>query len=721
LGYIKNSYFEKNNNMLTGHSTGEFVGLYDLGTLTIRGNRFKSTRSSEPTNNKGLGIVIYSASVNLGDYCPSIVNNYTSLTQTLATDLTPCTDARRNTFEGLYYGIKATSVTGFPNSVIHIDRAEFDNVYHGVYIQNSKYVVLTRNDFDIANSDPFVNNSSLYNAYGLYLDGSDAYRVEENNFDKVQSNQGLRGIVVNGATGNNNEIYRNTLKHLGYSIQPQKTNRNNDGSQGLGIYCDSMRYNSYDIAVGDRGIAKNQRIASGDPLNPFFAAGDIFSTDLNNTYNYYNAAKDVNNNPLIINYYPDAANIPQRVYNVSLPPLNTPLPPRSCPIKLYNHPLPELTDTIIPAHQLALNSATTILNIWRDGGNANLDEQVETTQPWDVYVEFNNLIAKSPYLSDEVLMEVINNPAFTSLMVKLVMVANPHSAHNPEIMNALYNRIPVMPEAYLIEIEQGGEGISQLEILEGNVAACQHALDMAINDAKRLYRMNYEDGGSIDNLINFVASLDGLSNRYELAALYLEKKDYTQMQNTLNAIPTGFNLNEQQQSEYNNWNSYFAIAKSLRQKAVPFDGLSQNQKDVLGGIIESSPGTQAASAALALLLFNNPDYDYVEPVKEFRMENQRKARPQRRAVLVPFETELFKVYPNPAHDFITLEYNNAGQYQNLAYSLNNQSGKMMLNREFNTKEREVLIDLTGLKAGVYTLVIYGDNNIIETHKITIIN
>jgi hypothetical protein len=85
------------------------------------------------------------------------------------------------------------------------------------------------------------------------------------------------------------------------------------------------------------------------------------------------------------------------------------------------------------------------------------------------------------------------------------------------------------------------------------------------------------------------------------------------------------------------------------------------------------------------------------------------------------QTKLIKLYPNPAHDFITLQYNNAGQYQNLAYSLNNQSGKMMLNREFNTKEREVLIDLTGLKAGVYTLVIYGDNNIIETHKITIIN
>ena len=238
---------------------------------------------------------------------------------------------------------------------------------------------------------------------------------------------------------------------------------------------------------------------------------------------------------------------------------------------------------------------------------------------------------------------------------------------------------------------------------------------------KRLYRMDYEDGGSIDNLINFVSGLSGLTNRYELAALYLEKKDYIQMQNTLNAIASNFSLNDLQLVEHNNWNSYFDIAKSLRQKEVPFDGLTQNQKDVLGGIIESTPNTESASAALALLMFNNPEYDYVEPIKEFSMENQRKARPQHSAIIEPVETKLIKLYPNPAHDYITLEYNNVRQYSSLSYSINDQSGKMLLKQKLNAKEREVLIDLSALKAGVYTLVVYGDNNIIETHKITIIN
>jgi hypothetical protein len=82
--------------------------------------------------------------------------------------------------------------------------------------------------------------------------------------------------------------------------------------------------------------------------------------------------------------------------------------------------------------------------------------------------------------------------------------------------------------------------------------------------------------------------------------------------------------------------------------------------------------------------------------------------------------EEFKLYPNPTHNYITLQYNNVGQYSSLSYSLNDQSGKMLLNQELNTQERETLIDLSMLKAGVYTLVVYGDNNIIETHKITVV-
>jgi len=142
-------------------------------------------------------------------------------------------------------------------------------------------------------------------------------------------------------------------------------------------------------------------------------------------------------------------------------------------------------------------------------------------------------------------------------------------------------------------------------------------------------------------------------------------------------------------------------------------------KEKSGRILGNS--TPPASAALALLIFNNPDYTYVEPVKEFSMDSQRKARPQHSSIIEPVETKLIKLYPNPAHDYITLEYNNVGQYSSLSYSLNDQSGKMLLNQKLNTQEREVLIDLSSLKAGVYTLIIYGDNNIIETHKITIIN
>ena len=720
LSFIKNSHFENNDDMLANENAYAFVGLWDAGLIDIRGNKFINLKTNQETKDKGRGVILYNSTINLRDYCPSTGSIYTNLTYSQATSNTPCIGARRNYFEGLYYGIKASSVTGYPNSFINIDRAEFKNVYHGIHILNTKYAVLTRNDFKIANTDPAAsNNPDLYDAYGLYLDGSDAYRVEENYFDKIQSNQGIRGIVINGATGNNNELYRNTFKHLGYSIQPQETNRNIAGDHGLGIYCNTLDSNAYDIAVLDSGIAENQKIFNTAQNNnePYFAAGNLFSNDNNNYMNYYNDAKDANGGMLAVNYYPDYANIPQRVFKVGLPQDGSYLS-RSCPIKLYNMPLPTLVTGEIPTLKIALNSALTILNIWRDGGKADLDEQVKTTQPWDIYVEFNHLIAESPYLSDDVLLEVIHNSAFTSLMIKLLMVANPHSAHNPEIMDALYNRIPEMPRSYIIEIEQGGEGISQLEILQGNVSSCQHGLDMAIDNAKGLYRMDYEEGGSIDNMINFVSGLSNLDNQYELAALYLEKGDIQNMDNTLNNIRPNNELNAAQLVDYINWQSYFNIAKVLRTSEIKQGALRANQKAILQAMVEANANTAPASAALALLLFDNPYYDYVEEVKTFEPNIERRAAPSSNPINELALDNAINIYPNPAHDYITLKYK--CDNNQLEYIIQDASGKVLIQQVLNTADNEQLINISNLSAGIYSFILYGDGNLIEVKKITVV-
>ncbi|RLD45914.1 MAG: hypothetical protein DRI86_04625 [Bacteroidetes bacterium] len=708
---IKNSHFEVNNNMFSGQNFETFIALWDLGHFSIRGNSFKNLKTGQTTTQKGAGIIAYSATINLGDYCPSTASGDISLSQSQALSITPCTGAVRNHFEGLYYGVRAINVTGLANNIVSIDRAEFDNVYHGVFVKNAKYAVITRSDFNISSTDPGAGSSSnLYDAYGIYLDGSDAYKVEENHFNKKASQQGIRGIVINQSGNNDNEIYHNYLSNMGYAIQAQGDNRG-PNEEGLGIYCNVMSNGYADIVVQDDGIAENQKLSifSGNNGPQFFPAGDIFTSCNDNSALNYNNISSGN-----IIYYADYNNIPNCTYGISIP-LFLSGSYRSCPVKL-GMPLVAVLSSKSSA-KLALNSAKTILTIWKDGGKADLKEKVETTQPWDVYVEFNKLVAESPYLSDEVLLATIENSAFTSLMIKLLMVANTHASHNDEIMNAIYNRVPEMPRAYILEIEAGKSSVSQLELLEANVAACQHSYNKFSNDAKRLYNMDYEDGGDINNYINFVAGLNTLESKYELATLYLQNDDYENMASTLYAISSNFELNEQQNIDLANWKSYFSIVKAAKAKGIQQGMLTDNQITQLQLITKQSD-SKVSSVAQSLLMLDNPSYNYVEVVKPVRLNNARLSSPI--SEVVKDGDKVLNIYPNPSKDYITVEYRTGDTYQNLSIIIKDAIGKTVIKKSLKGGDNEEMINLSELKSGIYSLMLYGDESLIEYKKITVV-
>ncbi len=711
ISSIINSQFENNDDMLPAYNGYTFIGLWDIGTLMIRGNSFKNLQTGQTTEQKGNGIVAWSASISLGDYCPSTGTAYTNLSQSQATSNTPCTDAERNYFEGLYYGIRATNVTGIANNIISIDRAEFNDVYHGIFVNNVKYASVTRCDFAVSNTDPAASYSStLYDSYGLYLDGSDAYRVEENTFTKNSAQQGIRGIVVNNSGGKENEIYHNNLNDLGYAIETQGNNRGTL-NEGLGLYCNSFSNSFNDIVVLDDGIAENQKIIinGGSSGSQHFAAGNVFTSCSNNNYqNYYNGSSGS------VIYYADANNIPQCTYGVNFPPINVLPLSRSCPTKLGGTLTAALASK--SSAKLAWNSAITIYTIWKDGGNANLKEEVETTQPWDVYVEFNELIAESPYLSDEVLLATIDNSAFTSLMIKLLMVANTQASRNSEIMQAIYERIPVMPESYIQEIEAGESSISQLEILEANVSACKHSFEVFTNDAKRIYRMDYEDGGDISTYIGFVDGLNTLESEYELASLYLENDDYDNMNSTLNAISSNFDLNSQQSSDLINWQTYFDIVSTVKLTGIYQGILEESQKTQLE-TIAALENSEVSSAARALLMLNNTAYVYNEVVKPVTVNSARKASPINNSILST-NSDFLSVYPNPSKDYITLEYRTDDTYSKLYVEIKDATGKTVFTKQLKNGDNEEIINISELNSGVYSLMLYGDNSMIEYKKIT---
>jgi len=368
---------------------------------------------------------------------------------------------------------------------------------------------------------------------------------------------------------------------------------------------------------------------------------------------------------------------------------------------------------------IAYNSSKTLLDIWKDGGNANLDEEVETTDPWDAYVQFNSLLAESPYLSEDVLIEFINNPVFTSLMVKLLMIANPHAVDNEVVMAVLIDRNPALPQSYIDEIMSQPETTSQLTTLEGNVAGDYHLISTINEDIKRKYREDETNSWAKDSLIAFVNRQPDLYDKYELATIYLSYGQYTEMQNTIDAIETIYEMNDAMITDFANFETMMNIAKSMQQENLYEGGLSEAQQASLESIL-SDDRPFMAPIALALLKRNNINYIYAEAINDVPQSGARLAAPKHN--VVSDVNVAFKLYPNPAKDYVTLSYN--CKYMNISYSVSDIQGRIIKSNTLQTikdvNSNEILIDLGGLSPGSYQITIKSNKTNLWSDKLIII-
>ncbi|MCK5857112.1 MAG: hypothetical protein KAG64_06455 [Bacteroidales bacterium] len=251
LSHIYNTEFELNANMLDGHTGHWFIGLYDVDRVSINGNSFINKQIGLSTNNRATGIASFDAAINVNAIC-----NDANPT----TPPSPCNDLDKNYFEGLYYGVYASNSNAATSAVVNIDQADFVNVYHGVQLINTKNAVVNRSNFQVSESS---QSGNVTYPYGIFLNGSDGFKVEENSFIGANTWTGGRGIVIGNSGDDNNEIYNNTFTNLLAAIQAQDDNRDVNNGNGLKLFCNDMSNDEYDIAIMPPGIGKYQRMSDG--------------------------------------------------------------------------------------------------------------------------------------------------------------------------------------------------------------------------------------------------------------------------------------------------------------------------------------------------------------------------------------------------------------------------------------------------------------------------
>jgi hypothetical protein len=621
-------------------------------------------------------------------------------------------------FEDLNYGIYGLSTT--PNRFPEILKAEFNNNFKGIYFSA---ITLSK----VWDCD-FTTTPNQSGGYGLYLDGCKGYRIEGNSF--TQTTEDAIGIIVNDTRPTEGElIYRNKFHDMKFGIIAQNRNRNRAGI-GLVLKCNEYDNTYWNEVVTckvpfmttEYGIASSQGANGSAPDAP---AGNLFSntgptgvaTDIYN---------DANNITYYYHDYPLEALYPE---------FHTPIKVNPIPVyALWNQfscpPTNEGSDGGQASESelmedLALSgfnvdSIQGVINILKDGGSTeDMKWEVDMSTPPETYEVYNELVNNSPYISDTVMEAAIEKEAvLPNVMIRDVMVANPHNAKNEELMTKIEERSDPMPEYMKAQILQGRSLVSVFEDLQSEYAFYKQKRKEVYTQLVETYlndTLNPES--ALNSLESLLANEHDLSAKYQQAALSVEQGAWDTGLDLINDIPQQFNLTEEEVAENDQIEELYSMMAQLATEGKTMMDASSAQINELVVIEASETGT--SSVYSRNILIDLAAMEYEEPIllpdayKVAEVQQEQEVLKQMLA-----EHHYLKVFPNPAGDYLIIEHNLEMENESAYIEIGNIRGETIRQVQLTGKHNQLTVDIKMLEPGVYISTLFNDKKEIESVKFT---
>ncbi len=629
--------------------------------------------------------------------------------------------ARGNTFNAWGYGVYASSLFGADH--LSIKENNFIDCNTGVYISGQSNSEIVLNDFDIPN----METNSTHHA-GLYLDNCYDFTVEENTFhSRFRPGNPVGepiGLVINNSGAHINEVYKNDFERLKYAILAQKQNRASNGD-GLTFKCNTFNLSGYDISVVDpvnyTGIGQYQ--GSGDTV-PTAPAGNQFSytgptgtpTDINNEeqqiiYYYHN---ENNYDKLKPKFYINTTPL----HNVQDWDIDT-----CCPSNYTNSGggLEEAKSRMASFGESS-ESLGLILASLEDGGNtAALQSEVDNSTPPETMEVYTELMTTSPYLSDTVVESAIyKENVLPNAMIRDVMVANPQSAKNNELLTAVEDRANPMPEYMKAQILQGKSIIGAMEQLMAEHSHHKQIYNQAFKQCVSFYlndTINTET--NMDSLISLLNREHRLEAKYKLVALNLQEGNHNEAQLLMDNIENQFNLTSNQLAEYNHLQDYLSISSQWQENDFDFNNLTENQLSELDNLEFNANGLAKVYARNIRLELGASNYK--EPYILPDVNKSTQAQLEEEKIMESLEDfHYIKLFPNPAKNYIIVEYQLENKLESAMLQISHISGKILKEIPINEFQNQETIDIRELKSGNYIISLFSNGKVLESSTFNIV-
>lgn len=620
-----------------------------------------------------------------------------------------------NYIEGWGYGVYASSLYGADH--LSIKENSFVDCNTGVYISGQSNSEIVLNDFDIPN----METNSTHHA-GLYLDNCYDFTVEENTFhSRFRPTNPVGepiGLVVNNSGAHINEVYKNDFHNVKYAILAQKQNRASNGD-GLTFKCNTFNLSGSDISVVDNvnytGIGEYQGSGEDEKTAP---AGNQFSytgptgtpTDINNEeqqiiYYYHNA---INNDKLIPKYYINTTPL----HNVQDWHIDT-----CCPSNYTSSGggLGEVKSRMASSGESS-ESLGLVLASLEDGGNtAALQSEVDNSTPPETMEVYTELMTTSPYLSDTVVESAIyKENVLPNAMIRDVMVANPQSAKNNELLTAVEDRANPMPDYMKAQILQGKSIIGAMEQLMAEHSHHKQIYNQAFKQCVSFYLSDtINPQTNMDSLISLLNREHRLEAKYKLVALNLQEGNHNEAQLIMDNIENQFNLTSNQLAEYNHLQDYLSISSQWQENDFDFNSLSENQLSQLDHLEFNANGLGKVYARNIRLELGESKYQ--EPYILPNLNKSTQTQLEEEIIMESLEDfHYINLFPNPAKDYIIVEYQLENKLESAMLQISHVSGKVLMNFPINEFQNQETIDIRELKSGNYIISLISNGKVLES-------
>jgi len=709
------------------------VSLWDVEGVSFTGcdftnnseSIFSSSGSLINDSLSGFGVLSVDGGFNISSFCNS--------------QYSPCppenVDSSR--FLRLEYGIHSINTNS--QNTIAVKSTVFDKNITGIYTSALMQPTIIFNTFNVNAVDTTSNH--IYG--GVYLDNTTGYIIEENVFKDHQQPSGpfpppdikSVGLCVNNSGSDDNFVYNNRFENLYVGVLAQNHNRSNDlfGDRGLEIKCNEFFNIQFDIAVTadepelrTSGIKGNQG-SDGDNLTD--PAGNIFSpyievpiaeawdiyTETYNTINYWYHA-----NQGIYDLKPDSV-IPFLVKvnkNVNFTGLFT--KSGACPSNFMGGGGIGLLQDMVAENDFKADSVSGLLSLLVDGGDTEgTNTDITTAMPDQTMDVRADLLGKSPYLSDTVMVTTIQQQeVLPAAIVTEILTANPQSAKSDKVLDEVYARADIS-NSQIDQIEANAMVTGAKESLEIRLAHYNGQRSYALNRLIAAYKTDTSSINAADSIIVLLNTQDFAEAKYQLAFEYLAKGELQMAQNTLQAIDDTYRLDAEALSEHARLEAYMSVLVQLAQTNKNIYQVSAAQKANLFNLRQNSTGLAGAWATNLLNTVDDTLYykeSYLLPTEGNKSVIVKRKRPD----IKIFESNKLKVYPNPAKDYVIVEYQLVDDAERVVVKVIDNNGFIRRTIEQENNHGFTVIDAQELETGTYICHVAANGSLVGVVKFIIV-